>query len=225
MPDDALYPYVLDPKLTTQVWGGDELVRVYGKHGDPNARYGESWECWDTDPVTNGTLQGSTRRRPARQRSARGCSAISIPDADLSRAHQDHHRARLALGAGASRRRLRAARRAPAVWKDRMLVRVRRASRTHRLVYGWTRDTSREEYERRVRDGTLTEILRNLTLKAGDTVYIPYGSVHAIGPGRHHLRNAAGQRSDVPNVRLESRRTRRQAARAPREKSRRRPLL
>ena len=35
MQSAAIYPYMLDPKLTTQVWGGDELVRVYGKHGDP----------------------------------------------------------------------------------------------------------------------------------------------------------------------------------------------
>ena len=54
-----LYPYVLDPKLTTQFWGGTELVEIYGKHGDPNAKLGESWECWDTDAVTNGALNGS----------------------------------------------------------------------------------------------------------------------------------------------------------------------
>ena len=51
------------------------------------------------------------------------------------------------------------------------------------IVYGWTRDTSRAEYQRRVADGTLGELLRHIELKAGDTVYIPHGLVHAIGPG------------------------------------------
>jgi len=51
------------------------------------------------------------------------------------------------------------------------------------IVYGWTRDTSRAEYERRVADGTLGEILRHVPLQKGDTVYIPHGMVHAIGPG------------------------------------------
>ncbi|HTA55036.1 MAG TPA: class I mannose-6-phosphate isomerase, partial [Candidatus Acidoferrales bacterium] len=51
------------------------------------------------------------------------------------------------------------------------------------IVYGWTRDTSRGEYERRVADGTLGELLRHIPLKTGDTVYIPHGLVHAIGPG------------------------------------------
>ena len=51
------------------------------------------------------------------------------------------------------------------------------------LVVGWTRDTSRAEYERRVGDGTLGEVLRKVQVKAGDTVYVPAGLVHAIGPG------------------------------------------
>ena len=58
--DAGLYPRQLEPKLTTAIWGGDELVRAYGKHGDPHAKLGESWECWDTDAVTNGTVKGST---------------------------------------------------------------------------------------------------------------------------------------------------------------------
>ena len=51
------------------------------------------------------------------------------------------------------------------------------------LVLGWTRDTSREEYERRVADGTLGEILRKVPVKAGDSFYLPAGMVHAIGAG------------------------------------------
>jgi mannose-6-phosphate isomerase len=51
------------------------------------------------------------------------------------------------------------------------------------LVVGWTRGTSRAEYEQRVGDGTLAEVLRKVRVKAGDTVYVPSGMVHAIGPG------------------------------------------
>jgi mannose-6-phosphate isomerase len=51
------------------------------------------------------------------------------------------------------------------------------------LVLGWTTQTSRKEYERRVADGTLGDILRKIPVKAGDTIYIPAGMVHAIGAG------------------------------------------
>jgi mannose-6-phosphate isomerase len=51
------------------------------------------------------------------------------------------------------------------------------------LVVGWTRDTSRAECERRIAEGTLAQILRKVPVKAGDSVYVPAGLVHAIGPG------------------------------------------
>jgi mannose-6-phosphate isomerase len=51
------------------------------------------------------------------------------------------------------------------------------------LVVGWARETSRAECERRIAEGTLAEILRKVDVRAGDTVYIPAGLVHAIGPG------------------------------------------
>jgi mannose-6-phosphate isomerase len=51
------------------------------------------------------------------------------------------------------------------------------------LVYGWSRNTTREEYERRVADGTLGDILRRVPVKAGETYYLPAGTLHAIGAG------------------------------------------
>jgi hypothetical protein len=54
--DPNLYPYILDPKLAPAIWGGSELVTEFDKHGDPNAKLGESWECWDANAVTDGPL-------------------------------------------------------------------------------------------------------------------------------------------------------------------------
>ena len=181
MPDDALYPYVLDPKLTTQVWGGDELVRVYGKHGDPNARYGESWECWDTDPVTNGTLQGST---VADLRATLGARLLGDIDPQrifpvLTKIITAHDW--LSVQVHPDDAYARRVEHQPFGKTECWYVLAAEANA--QIVYGWKRDTSREEYEQRVRDGTLTEILHYLTLKAGDTIYIPHGLVHAIGPG------------------------------------------
>jgi len=51
------------------------------------------------------------------------------------------------------------------------------------LVLGWTHDTTRAEYERRVADGTLGDILRRVPVKAGETYYLPAGTLHAIGAG------------------------------------------
>ena len=51
------------------------------------------------------------------------------------------------------------------------------------LVLGWTHDTDRAEYERRVADGTLGEILRRVPVKPGQAFYLPAGTLHAIGAG------------------------------------------
>jgi mannose-6-phosphate isomerase len=181
MQSEGTYPYVLDPKLTTQVWGGDELVRVYGKHGDPNARLGESWECWDTDRVTNGALAGATVG------DLRGrLGAALLGDLDPARIFPVLTKIITAhdwLSVQVHPDDAYAQRVEHQPFGKTECWYVLDAQPNAEIVYGWTRDTSRAEYERRVADGTLGELLRHIPLKTGDTVYIPHGLVHAIGPG------------------------------------------
>jgi mannose-6-phosphate isomerase len=177
----TIYPYVLDPKLTTQVWGGDELVKVYGKRGDPKAKLGESWECWDADPVMNGALSGLT---VADLRAKLGAQLLGDLDpkrifpvlTKIITAH-DWLSVQVHPGDAYAQRVEHQPFGKTECWY------VLDAQPGAQIVYGWTRDTSRSEYERRVADGTLGEILRRIDLKTGDTVYIPHGVVHAIGPG------------------------------------------
>ncbi|MGH7683292.1 MAG: class I mannose-6-phosphate isomerase, partial [Vulcanimicrobiaceae bacterium] len=51
------------------------------------------------------------------------------------------------------------------------------------LVLGWAKPTNRAEYERRVADGSLGEILRRVPVKPNDAFYLPAGTLHAIGAG------------------------------------------
>jgi len=51
------------------------------------------------------------------------------------------------------------------------------------LYCGFARDISKEEFERRIADNTLPEVLRRVGVKAGDTVFIPAGTIHAICRG------------------------------------------
>jgi mannose-6-phosphate isomerase len=181
LPDESIYPYVLDPKLTTQVWGGDELVTVYGKHGDPNVKLGESWECWDADRVTNGVLAGSTVGDLREELGAQLLGdldpkrifplltkIITAHDWLSVQVHPDDAYAQRVEHQPFGKTEC---------WY------VLDAQPGAQIVYGWTRDTSRAEYQRRVADGTLGEILRRIAVKTGDTVYVPHGVVHAIGPG------------------------------------------
>ena len=178
---DELYPYVLEPTLTPAIWGGDALVTRYGKHGDPAQPLGESWECWDDNAVRNGSFAGATLGElrsdlgneltgsidPHRQFAvltkiidARQALSVQVhpDDAYAQRVeHQPNGKTEcwlvLACDAGAE------------------------------IILGWNRDTSREEYERRVADGTLADLLRRVSVQPGDVFYLPAGTLHAIGAG------------------------------------------
>lgn len=181
MSDASLYPYVLDPKLAPAIWGGSELVTEYGKHGDPNAKIGESWECWDENRVTDGSLTGRT---VADLRASLGPKLLGNIDATrifpvltkIITAH-DWLSVQVHPDDAYARRVEHQPNGKTECWF------VFRAQPDAQLVLGWSRDTSRAEYERRAADGTLGDILRRIPVKAGDTIYIPAGMVHAIGAG------------------------------------------
>lgn len=179
--EPSLYPLLLEPKLTPAIWGGTALVRDYGKHGDADAAIGESWECWDENAVRNGAYAG---KRVGELRALLGASLLGdldpaaifpiltkLIDAREALSVQVHP------GDAYARRVERQANGKTECWY------VLSALPDAELVLGWNRDTSREEYERRVADGTLGEILRRVPVKAGDAFYLPAGTLHAIGAG------------------------------------------
>jgi len=51
------------------------------------------------------------------------------------------------------------------------------------VYYGFNREIERAEVRRRIENGTLTEVLYNLPVKRGDVIFIPAGTIHAIGKG------------------------------------------
>jgi mannose-6-phosphate isomerase len=176
-----VYPYRLEPLEKPAIWGGTALVERYGKQADPHAAIGESWECWDDNRIENGPLLGRTlgdlraelgaqlmgpldagRIFPVLTKIIDARQALSVQvhpdDAYAQRVeHQPNGKTEcwyiLAAEPGAE------------------------------LVLGWTRDTDRAEYERRVADGSLGDLLRRVPVRAGEVYYLPAGTLHAIGAG------------------------------------------
>ena len=176
-----LYPMILDPKLAPAIWGSDALVKQFGKNGDPSEKIGESWECWDTDKVTNGPLAGTT---VAGLRQLLGAQLMGDLDAShifpvLTKIIDAHTSLSVQVhpGDAYAQRVEHQPNGKTECWY------VMRAEPGAKLVMGWTRPTDRSEYERRVTDGTLAEILRDVAVKAGEVFYIPAGMLHAIGAG------------------------------------------
>lgn len=181
MQDDRLYPYVLRPKLAPAIWGGDALVKRFGKAGDPSERIGETWECWDENAVINGPLAGRT---VAQLRSELGSDFMG--DLDAARIFpiltkiidaRDSLSVQVHPDDAYAQRVEHQPNGKTECWY------VMEAEPGAQLVMGWTRDVTREEYERRVSDGTLGDILHRVPVTPGDAFYIPAGMLHAIGAG------------------------------------------
>ncbi len=174
-------PLVLVPKLAAAIWGGDLLVKRYGKQGDPNARLGESWECWDENAIAGGEFGGQTLAAvrallgheltgpvdPA-QRFPVLTKIIDAKDALSVQVHPDDAYAQRVEHQPVGKTEC---------WY------ILAAEPGAELVLGWTRDTNRDEYERRVADGTLGDILRRVPVAPGEVYYLPAGTLHAIGAG------------------------------------------
>jgi mannose-6-phosphate isomerase len=176
-----LYPFILEPKETAAIWGGDALVTRYGKHGDRAQPIGESWECWDENRVTNGPCAGATLAELRAELGAALTGAIDpvrtfpvltkIIDARQALSVQVHPDDAYA----------KRVEHQPNGKTECWYILAREPGAE--LVLGWTRDTTRAEYERRVADGTLAEILRRVPVEPGDAFYLPAGTLHAIGAG------------------------------------------
>ena len=51
------------------------------------------------------------------------------------------------------------------------------------LVYGFKKDMTKEEFEERIKNNTLTDALNYVDVKKGDVFFIEPGTMHAIGKG------------------------------------------
>ena len=58
------------------------------------------------------------------------------------------------------------------------------------LLTGFSRPIAPAEYERRVADNTLTDVLNRQAIASGDVFYLPAGRVHSIGRGPSSSRSA-----------------------------------
>jgi len=51
------------------------------------------------------------------------------------------------------------------------------------IYYGFSKEITKEEFKRRIKDNTLVEVLNKIPVKKGDTFFIEPGTLHAIGKG------------------------------------------
>jgi mannose-6-phosphate isomerase len=177
----AVQPLLVEPHFDERIWGGDKLATQFGKPAPRDKPIGESWEIYDDNTVRNGPYAGSTI---AQLRATMGhdltghvspqkqfpilTKMIDAHDALSVQVHPDDHFAQLLQHEPNGKTEC---------WY------VIEADPGSVLTYGFGRDSSPREYEDLVKRADLEGLLRSLIVSPGDVVYIPAGTVHAIGAG------------------------------------------
>ena len=168
------------------VWGGERLCAYKGlaQMAEP---IGESWEVSavpsSTSIVSNGVFKGR--------------DLISVieeyPEAILGKAVNERYQGKLPLlvkfidakqdlSIQVHPNDEMAQREHGKMGKSEMWYVIRADEGAH-LYAGFKTEISPEEYERRVADGSIVEVLADHSVKAGDVFYLPAGRVHAICGG------------------------------------------
>lgn len=177
-------PLVFAPFFRPQIWGGRRLETVLNKPLPAGVSVGESWELSAQDlhisRVAEGPWAGVSLKQlwgERRQELMGDDPAPQFPwlikwldcqELLSVQVHPDDATAQRMLG--------------EPFGKTESWV-VLHAEPTAKIFAGLKPGVTREELERRARDGTVAECLHEFVPQAGDCLHIPAGTVHAVGGG------------------------------------------
>lgn len=174
------------PLYQTRVWGGRRLETAFGRVLPDDRPYGESWELVDREDqqsvVADGPWAGTslhtlwTEHRDAvfgpgwRQADApRFPVLVKILDCVDDLSIQVHPPADRAAALGGEPK--------TEVWF------VAHAEPGAAIYAGLRAGVTRERFERALADGTVADVVHRLEPRAGDSLFVPSGRVHALGAG------------------------------------------
>ncbi|MGN1078076.1 MAG: type I phosphomannose isomerase catalytic subunit, partial [Candidatus Gallimonas sp.] len=164
----------LQPVLKDYLWGGKKLTDLFGRKG--GEKIAESWEVSvhpdGESKCAGGTLSAYLKENPCAVDRAGSPFPVLIKYIDAKQnlsvqVHPDDEYARREEGDNG---------------KTEMWYIVQ-ADEGAGIYCGFRRDTSKEEFLRKVQDGTVEDLLNFIPVKAGDCYLIEAGTVHAIGAG------------------------------------------
>ena len=159
------------------LWGGQKLKEKYGKKSEEE-KVAESWELSFLDAGLTRLEDGRSLKESMRERDL-GENATDFPffptlvkfiDAKDDLSVQVHPSDAYALPNENSLGKTE-------VWH------IVEAEKGAGIYLGFNRTVSKEEYERAIAENRLTELLNFFEVQAGESYFIPAGTIHAIGKG------------------------------------------
>lgn len=183
-PQAGIGPLKLAASLHETIWGGRNLATLAGKQLPDGARIGESWETETGNRVLNGAYRGRTLGEAVSElgEAMLGSRALEVfgarvpllakfIDAQDQLSVQVHPDDAFARAHGGGR-----------LGKTEAWY-VLHAEPGAQLVYGLARAANEDEVKAAIGANQLEGLLHSFTVRAGDVVFVPAGTVHAIGAG------------------------------------------
>jgi mannose-6-phosphate isomerase len=179
-----MYPLKFTPIYKERIWGGINLRKVFGRHL-PGDCIGESWEISGHDSgtsiVTNGNLEGKNLNELMVEFKERLMGKkfkkqvyfpllIKIIDANEKLSIQVHPEDKYVYQVEGEAGKTEA-------WY------VINAKENAKIVYGLREDITKEDFIKAVESNTIGDTLKIEPVVAGDMIFVPAGTVHALLEG------------------------------------------
>lgn len=179
-------PLVFEPYLRPVVWGGRQLGELLGKRLPGPGAYGESWEISPHPVHVSRVAEGAYAGRSLTELCASSARAVFGTDGDAPQpfplliklldcrellsiqVHPDDRLARQLAG--------------EAFGKTEAWV-VLQAQPGAAIYAGFLAGVTRRDVEQHLRTGTLDRLLHRFSPNPGDCLFLPAGTVHAVGGG------------------------------------------
>ena len=175
----SLYPLLLHAKLVERPWGGQAMGTLLDKPLPVDRPIGESWEIFPDNVIANGALAGRTVRdihqiygdKLSPRDAGEFPLLVKFLDARewLSvQVHPDDGQAQMLEGWPRGKTEC---------WY------IIAAEPGAEIAYGVTRALTAHEFRTELAAGNANDLLSRVPVKAGDFIYVPATTPHAIGPG------------------------------------------
>ena len=179
-----MYPLLLKPPIKDYLWGGTKLKTDFGFETDKDIA-AEAWMLSCHNDGMNIVLNGGHKSKTINEvldicgKSALGNKAerfsyfpilIKLIDAKQKLSVQVHPDDNYSLSVEGE------------YGKTEMWY-VVDCEDGAELVYGFKENISKEEFEKRIKDNTLTDVCNSVPVHKGDVFFIDAGTLHAIGEG------------------------------------------
>ena len=181
-----MHPLRLKPKFDHRLWGGQRLARWIGLPEPLPDDLAEIWLVYAENRIIEGPMTGHTLAQAATESGTALLGSRSIPeygndfpqlakfiDANDRLSIQVHpddayaHKVEAATGFHGKTE----------AWY------ILHAEPDATLIYGLNRPSNREAFAQAVQEGRLENLLNYVPVQAGDVVFVPAGTLHAINEG------------------------------------------